>query len=44
MISQQGLPPDQRYLETVVHNIKRREDSIEAERTERQDDIERLAR
>lgn len=44
MISQQGLPPDQRYLETVVHNIKRREDSIEAERNERQDDIERLAR
>lgn len=44
MASQQGLPPDQRYLETIVHNIRRREDSIGAERTKRQDDIERLAR
>ena len=44
MISQQDLPPDQRYLETTVHNIQRREDSIRADRTERQNNIEGLAR
>lgn len=38
------MSPDQRYLENIGNEIKQKEDSIEAERLERQYKIDRLAR
>ncbi|KAL9126748.1 MAG: hypothetical protein Q9217_004255 [Psora testacea] len=43
MASQQGLPPNQRFLSRVGHDRKKKDDSIETERAKRQEEIERLA-
>ncbi|KAL8667130.1 MAG: hypothetical protein Q9168_007343 [Polycauliona sp. 1 TL-2023] len=44
MFSQQGMSPDQRYLENIGNEKKQKEDSIGVERAERQYKIDRLAR